>query len=54
MTNEEAILTITQRRDYLTARIEAKQKVGWEVQYDTRERDALNWLLDMVVTCRNE
>ena len=44
MTDE--IDTLTQRRDWLTARIAAKRSVGWDVEYDTRERDALTWALD--------
>ena len=44
--NNEALRTLTERRDWLTARIAAKQSVGWEVLYDTRERDALAWALE--------
>ncbi len=38
--------TIRQRCDYLTARITAKQQVGWETVWDERERDALTWVLE--------
>ncbi len=40
------LATIRQRRDYLTARITAKQQVGWETVWDERERDALTWVLE--------
>lgn len=36
---------LRQRRDWLTARIAAKLSVGWDVEYDTAERDALAWAL---------
>ena len=39
------ITTLTQRRDYLSFRIEAKEKCGWDTSYDRRERDALTWAL---------
>lgn len=42
---EEAIAVLQQRALYLDARVEAKQKVGWEYQWDARERDALRVLL---------
>lgn len=32
---------IKQRCKWLTARIEAKRSIGWEVIWDTAERDAL-------------
>lgn len=34
---------LDQRRRWLTERIKAKQIVGWDVDYDTAERDALEW-----------
>jgi len=37
-----------QRRDWLTQRIKAKQVVGWDVEWDTRERDALAHVIDEV------
>jgi len=40
------LATIRERRDYLTARISAKQEVGWETVWDERERDALTWVLE--------
>jgi hypothetical protein len=45
MTGTEAIRTLTERRDYLGHRITAKRSLGWETQYDQRERDALTWAL---------
>jgi hypothetical protein len=41
----EAIEVTRQRRDYLTQRIVAKRVMGWETQYDERERDAHTTLL---------
>jgi hypothetical protein len=41
----EAIVVTRQRRDWLTARIAAKRTVGWEVDWDERERDAHNAVL---------
>jgi hypothetical protein len=41
----EALVVTRQRRDWLTARIAAKQTVGWEVDWDIRERDAHNVIL---------
>lgn len=37
---------LDQRCRYLSARIQAKQSVGWETVYDESERDALAWALD--------
>jgi hypothetical protein len=51
MTPEEThIDRLRQRRDYLTARILAKRSVGWDVEYDTAERDALSWALERLAT----
>lgn len=41
MISSETLTVLRERRDWLTARIEAKQSVGWDVEWDTRERDAL-------------
>jgi hypothetical protein len=38
----EALGVLRQRRDWLTERIRAKQRVGWDVTWDVRERDALS------------
>lgn len=45
MTHDEARETLRQRRDWLTARIRAKESIGWDVEWDIRERDALSVLL---------
>lgn len=42
----DAVKVITERRNWLTARIQAKQSVGWDVEWDTRERDALTAVID--------
>lgn len=39
---------LRQRRNWLTERIKAKQAVGWCVMYDTSERDALTWALELL------
>lgn len=41
--------TIVERRDYLAARIKAKQSVGWQTDYDEREHRALCWALGKLV-----
>lgn len=44
----EAIIVTRERRDWLTHRIEAKSKMGWDIEWDTRERDAHTTLLEAV------
>jgi hypothetical protein len=39
---------LDQRRRWLTERIAAKSKIGWDIEYDTSERDALAWALDLM------
>lgn len=46
MTLAEAIRVTRERRDWLTARIAAKRSVGWDVEWDIRERDAHSRLLE--------
>lgn len=41
MTDQECLERVISRRDYLTARIAAKQSVGYEFNYDEDERNAL-------------
>lgn len=41
VSREESIQVLTERRNWLTARIAAKESVGWDVTWDRRERDAL-------------
>jgi hypothetical protein len=48
MRTADAVDTLTQRRNWLTARIAAKQSVGWDVEWDTRERDALTAALALI------
>jgi hypothetical protein len=43
---------LDQRRKWLTERIKAKQTVGWCVEYDTSERDALAWALEFIYSKR--
>ncbi len=37
------VAVLRERRDYLFGRIEAKKMVGWDIEYDIREREALIW-----------
>ena len=37
---------LREREAYLRARIIAKQTVGWDYQYDERERAALAWAIE--------
>lgn len=41
-----AVAVLRERRDWLNARIEAKMQVGWDIEWDQRERDALSWALE--------
>lgn len=43
-----ALGALRERRDYLTQRIAAKSHptVRWDVEYDTRERDALTTVIE--------
>jgi hypothetical protein len=40
---EDHLTVLKERRDWLAARIEAKQKVEWDTTWDERERRALEW-----------
>ena len=42
MNKAEVVVTLTERRNYLTGRILLKMDRGWEWQWDERERDALD------------
>lgn len=44
-TLRDALVVLRERRDWLTARIAAKESVGWETEWDVRERDALSRIL---------
>lgn len=48
ISRDEAIEVTRQRRNWLTARIAAKQTVGWDTEWDTRERDAHTRLLQEI------
>lgn len=45
MTAADHLDRLTQRRNWLTARIGAKQSIGWDVDYDTSERPAPTWAI---------
>jgi hypothetical protein len=40
------LVTLIERRNWLSARIEAKKSVGWDIEWDTRERDSLTVAID--------
>ena len=40
---QDHLQTLRERAKYLAARVQAKRSVGWEYQYDERERAALQW-----------
>jgi hypothetical protein len=42
MNKAEVVVTLTERRDYLSGRILLKMERGWEYQWDERERNALD------------
>lgn len=42
------LTVLRERRDWLAARIKAKESVGWETQWDQRERDALEWAVEQL------
>jgi len=39
---------LKERRDWLTARIAAKESVGWDITWDVRERNALAWAVQQL------
>ncbi len=41
--------TLDTRRAYLTERIAAKRRIGWETQWDEAERNALTWALNQII-----
>ena len=45
----DALIVLRERRDWLTARIQAKRSIGWDVEWDTRERDALDAVLAVLM-----
>lgn len=46
MTVDEALVVMRERRDYLVERIVAKTKRGWDIEWDTREHEALSTAID--------
>lgn len=44
----EQLQVLIERRNWLRERIKAKQAVGWEVTYDTREMTALMWAIELI------
>lgn len=49
-TFREARTVLRERRNWLTARIRAKESIGWDVEWDRRERDALTRVLEETST----
>jgi hypothetical protein len=43
---DEARAVLTERRNWLTERIKAKEAVRWDTVWDQRERDALSRALE--------
>lgn len=41
VTLDDSLRVLAERRDWLTARIQAKETIGWDVEWDVRERNAL-------------
>lgn len=39
------VIVLRERCTWLTERIAAKRKVGWDTTWDVRERNALKWAL---------
>jgi hypothetical protein len=44
----KSVGVLAERRNWLSQRIIAKTTVGWDVEWDTRERDALSHVIDEV------
>ena len=42
---DQHLQVLTERRNWLRERIEAKRRVGWEIQWDEREFAALEWVV---------
>lgn len=43
------LAVLQERWKWLNARIKAKKQVGWETQWDERERDALEWAISHLI-----
>lgn len=44
----EQLQVLIERRNWLTERIKAKERVGWDRTWDVRERDALSWGIEIL------
>ena len=42
---DDHLAVLRERAEYLDLRIEAKQVLGWDIDWDTRERHALLWAI---------
>jgi len=42
---DDHLAVLRERAEYLDLRIEAKQTLGWETEYDRRELAALQWAI---------
>lgn len=45
-THDMHLQVLRERRDWLNARITAKASVGWDIEYDERECDALTYIIN--------
>jgi len=45
---DHQLAVLRERRDWLTARIEAKKQISWEIAWDVRERNALAWAIQQL------
>lgn len=48
VTERDEFKVLIERRNWLTARIKAKESVGWDITWDVRERDALDWAINLL------
>jgi hypothetical protein len=46
--DQDHLTVLRERAMYLRGRIEAKKVVGWETQWDARERAALLWAIEQL------
>lgn len=42
------LLVLKERLKWMSARIAAKRSIGWETQWDERERTALAWAVEQL------
>lgn len=50
----EHLQTLRERERYLRARVQAKASVGWEFQWDERERAALAWAIKQLTEAERD